>query len=693
MASDVRFPVLRSVEVRNYPMYPFPGLPDAPGFGAPILPGVTVVVGINGIGKTTLLNLLLWMLTGPRQPTKADLMRPGSGRHRRTNITNFQYFAARVGAPIPAAEATVVVSFGTETLRITRSLASLKLKSLWHNEAHLAHADEERYLDLVQELSGTNSEWDFDFVVRHLVFFLEEKAPLLWSEEGQFELLRILFLETALSGKCVVLSDEIAKLDSQIRNTTWQLSDTREALGELEEAAAEGGSAEDTLPIVEARLTAVREALVSLERREEEERSELDDLEKRAFETDQRLDEKRLELRQVEQQYFRESFPDLPVTTELTFGRLLAGDACLVCGSDPHRARERLRNLQANHACPVCETPDVGRKGKGSPASSLSKARLAKIEKEVAGLSDERDGTMGLLDQSRQRFADLKAEQRANWIERARLESLAADLQAQTQPIDERSLALRQRYEEADRLLTEKRNIVALKRKQYSALLAKAKDRIADVAAQVSKVFSGFADRFLEEDCRLEYTMHRRRIGESGAMLEFPSFVLQMGSATSKTLRTRDSASAVSESQKEFLDLAFRMAVMRTALDPTSATMLVIETPESSLDSYFVERAGQMLRNFTREGKAIRHTVIASSNLNRESMIPALLGLSEDSTQPTPAAEIDKRVINLLDIAAKPKALVQHLEHYEARLAAALKIPTKPPTKLPVKRKVPSRAR
>ena len=68
--------------------------------------------------------------------------------------------------------------------------------------------------------------------------------------------------------------------------------------------------------------------------------------------------------------------------------------------------------------------------------------------------------------------------------------------------------------------------------------------------------------------------MHRRQIGESGTFLEFPSFVLKMGSATSTTPRTRDAANAVSESQKEFLDLAFRMAVMRTALGRSVPTML-----------------------------------------------------------------------------------------------------------------------
>ena len=86
-----------------------------------------------------------------------------------------------------------------------------------------------------------------------------------------------------------------------------------------------------------------------------------------------------------------------------------------------------------------------------------------------------------------------------------------------------------------------------------------------------------------------------------------------------------------------------------------------------------------MLREFTRHGKTIRHTVIASSNLNRENMIPALLGLQGTDEQPTPAAEIPKRLINLLDIAAKPRALVRHLAHYNEQLADAIR--TEPPAR------------
>ena len=60
----------------------------------------------------------------------------------------------------------------------------------------------------------------------------------------------------------------------------------------------------------------------------------------------------------------------------------------------------------------------------------------------------------------------------------------------------------------------------------------------------------------------------------------------------------RDDLSEVSQSQAEFIDLAFRMALMTVAAEGGSAT-LIVDAPEASLDFLFAERcwrtAGRIL--------------------------------------------------------------------------------------------------
>ncbi len=670
MSSYVKFPVLRSIEVRKYSMYP--GGAGKDGFAAELLDGMSIIVGINGIGKTTLLNMILWMLTGPNAPTKGDLMRPGSGRHKRRKVSNFTFFASRVGNPIPDAECTLKFSVGDDTVTITRSLATLQIKALWHNKARRKDADESDYIALMQELTETKRDWDFDFLVRHFIFFLEQKAPLLWGEEGQFELLRILFLNESLSNDCVRLMDEIAKIDSQVRNKHWQLEDLRDEIDELRPGREELGDDTEDLEVSQHRWSAVRERLDVLTQSVDDALTSCQDLEKSDFEDEAALDDARQDLRRAEQRYFRGAFPQLPETSELVFGRLLANEACLVCGSDCHAARKRLVRLKAENACPVCETPQVA--GDGSSALvSLGAARLSDLERKVKVLQATYDDRRSQLAAAREMLVGLKNEQRAAWREEAVLSSIIADRTAQQLPVQAQMPSLQAQFAAQEAELEAERAELAKKRKRFRLLLAKGQQEIALVADKICKEFNQYAFSFLEEDCRMEYSMSRRRIGQTGALMEFPSFVVKVGSAAANGLQLRADATQVSESQKEFLDLAFRMAVMRTATGDASACMLVIETPESSLDTHFVTRAGSMLRSFTfgsNRSKTPRHTILASSNLNRENMIPELLGLGKPRA--TPKQEVRKRIINLLDLAAKPKALVKEYRAYQQQLRASL---------------------
>lgn len=647
-------------------MYPGDGT-DPKGFNVDVLSGVTVIVGTNGIGKTTLLNLLLWMLTGPYVPRKADLLKPGSGQHRRTHLKSFDYFIKRAQQLIPDGEATLGLVFGdSDRVVIRRSLSNLKILDLWHNDTQLMDADEDRYLDLVMELSRTTSDWDYDFVVRHLIFFLEEKASLLWSEQGQYELLRILFFEETLSSQSVELVDWINKLDSQIRNRDWQLDDDREELAALDAVAGGDPDTGDNLSALQTRLTTINEGLLELGFLEGRLANVVSELEKEVFADEQTLDELQLSLRRTEQAYFRQAFPKLPKTTELVLGHLVAGGTCLVCRSDSQAAYAKLRKLQEQHACPVCETPQME---DVAPVTPIAQKQLEVLQ----GQANERQRSLReksqRLDDARAGWLAVKNDQRAHWRDQAQLSGKVADLQSQLPPSDFAS-ALRAKVESAEQSLQEDRAKLQLARRHLNVVLRTAARRIKAVARNICDEFSTFATTFLEEDCVLEYVMDRRPVGQTGARMDFPSFQLKMSSAVANAPSIRSDAGAVSESQKEFLDLAFRMAVMRVASSQKSPCMLVIETPEASLDTHFVSRAGTMLREFTSDG-TIQHSVIASSNLNRENMIAELLGV--DSIAPKDrATAVRPRIINLLKLAAVPKALSRNLQEYEGRLKAII---------------------
>ena len=104
-----------------------------------------------------------------------------------------------------------------------------------------------------------------------------------------------------------------------------------------------------------------------------------------------------------------------------------------------------------------------------------------------------------------------------------------------------------------------------------------------------------------------------------------------------------------------------------------SRAMLVIETPEASLDAYFVDQAGALLRRFGAEGAPGQpgNVVVVSSNVNRQNMIAALLGFTEARAQWPKKTEVQKRVINMLRIAKKNAAMRRHQGLYENALEEA----------------------
>lgn len=204
---------------------------------------------------------------------------------------------------------------------------------------------------------------------------------------------------------------------------------------------------------------------------------------------------------------------------------------------------------------------------------------------------------------------------------------------------------------------------------QYESLLIGFRREIELLREKLTAYFAEYAGSFLAEKCELTFSPQKLQLGQGVEKVEFPLFAVQMTSAVSPSVgTTRRSVSDVSESQKEFIDLAFRMAVLKVhavAAGAACQAMIVIETPEASLDSVFIGNAGSMLRGWCEPGDTGTNSIVATSNLNRENMISALLGLRPEDEPYPPDDEIRRRILNLMAIAAENAALKTYRVHYQ----------------------------
>lgn len=123
------FPLLQHLAVERYGLYP--GIDKQGRFEVAFRDGLTLIVGANGLGKTTLVTMLFRMLTGT-----ADIDLPegriGSADLKVQNLDtrSRRQFAQRVNDGAQEAQARLVFQLGGRVLMVERRLTDLTLTGL-----------------------------------------------------------------------------------------------------------------------------------------------------------------------------------------------------------------------------------------------------------------------------------------------------------------------------------------------------------------------------------------------------------------------------------------------------------------------------------------------------------------------------------------------------------------------------------
>ena len=693
----IRFPVLRSLSVSGYGLFQNE---VSPGIEHAFQPGVSLVVGINGLGKTTLLNMMYRALLGPKDMSKDDVAL-SSSQHRLSPWRNPRYFRARVPDEAVNASVTATIGFGTRMLLVGRSLRTLEVSRL-ELDGVAEVASQDRYEDLARELSGTATFFDFAALLRFLVFFLEDRPELVWDQRSQFDMLRLLFYDTAAAKEAAEAYDQAQSADSNYRTRRVPVRAAESQLYAIE-AAEQTGLAQEMRATL-ASINAMRDHGRLQDEALGQHRAEEEDARLRREKALLDLEEARRAYEHEQQLHYAHVFPDIGETARHVFLNLLGGGGCLVCGNRSAAAATRVREFTEQGRCPVCEsTPE--RQEQVVPSGEFNARRLARRAVKVAELQQGVAEQDILLLGAGQAVREIVVSRQASYEEVRRLEARLAELRRQAAPgIEDIALAsdeedldfLREtvRKGQADlvRMLAER---VAAETR-YKSIKDSQAAAVDAAIARVKKCFRRIALTLLAEKCELAQGEMLRTIGQEGDRISFPTFDVLMTSGTfTRSLSRRGEASSVSESQREFVDLAFRMALMEAASGADGNAMLVMETPEASLDSLFVTEAGALFRRFAAGGGALGNVFIASTNLNSEGMIPALFGAEqppdpedsdpeaddfpirpsddrEDLPQPVPPDERRARIVNLLQLAAPNAALREHGAYYAGKLADAV---------------------
>ena len=652
------FPLLQQLTTKHYGLYP--GLDGQGTFDVTFREGLTLILGANGLGKTTLVTLLFRMLTGT-----ADIDLPGGRigsadlRVQNLDVWSRRQFAHRVNDGASQALAHLHFQLGGKQFSLERRLTDLELVTL-AIDGQAQAADEEAYRDAISRAANLGSFGDWVLVLRTLVFFFEDRRALVWDPGAQRQLLRALLLSPAAAQEWTRRERAILVLDSRMRNLQAALRREEKERAKTTQKITNAPGVRAALAAAETRLQQLHEQHERLVQRMEitegaRHRTRLDTLHAQANQ-----DKALRELERARLLAIDAHLPSADESIRFILARLMSDATCLVCGTgDVNAKRLALEAALEHRHCVVCDSslPPP------QHLTEITDERLHALKAAYTSFSIQATAQVLERDEANEAHLSTSTELAECVRELDETDEKVRTLMLQLPPDQRRVTDQQKKLEAFASMVTDLRAELKVERTAFAEFLGDHRARIAQFADDIKIKFGEAAHGFLFEDSQLSWAPLRMQVGQAGAdgaeAVEYPSFAVDLTGSDFGGLKRRDEPSEVSESQREFIDLAFRMALVHVA-SPESAATLVIDAPESSLDAVFVDRAALVLGRFARSGSSATNRLVVTSNLGAGQLVPKLLAeLAAPDNRMGP-------VVDLFHAGVPTRAMVEWKHQYEA---------------------------
>jgi DNA repair exonuclease SbcCD ATPase subunit len=634
---QIRLPVPERVTLHRFSLFE-----KRPTLTVSFGPGVTCIAGANGLGKSTFLTAMNFALTGI-VPEPGREFRGVEDYYRRTKAYSESFFRGRVQPDdVEAAYVELTVRVGSNRHIIKRSvlepdeLLSYEVRAnngaaVLDNDSTLtATAKHDVFKTRIVQECGLESFAQLVFLQHFVITFDERRELLFWGPRILPAALFIAFgLDPDKAREADRLQEEARKAGSLVRNYNWQASDWRRQLENLEKlsgdvvAESEGvGAAHERL--LEEQAEAARnvqrlmDELSSIGTRIAELSSELQG-------TRSSYDEKwRLRLR-------GHGHPSAhPVVTTS-----LEEQSCSLCGSDGPAVVEQIQAQIDDSRCPLCDSHLSSDADAAVPPAD----ELQIIDETIVSLQNELRHTESTRQDLNRRLA--KAQRHATDIAQSLAEYEEANELSILQGRGELDVVadryrsamadqLRRKEEQLQRRNDAQRRLRSLQRELVAAYSVAEESFVPDFM-QLANEFLG-----LSLDVELEARKNEVRL-----------LLSVQGS-------DRRGEGALSESQRFFLDIALRMALIKQMSRNEDRGALLVDTPEGSLDIAYEARAGDMFGLFVGD----EFSIVMTANINTSKLLERLarrcghaLMSVERMTSWTALSEVQSREEDLFDSA------------------------------------------
>lgn len=639
MSRNIYLPELLRINIINYSLYP-KGL----NYTYDFVKGINLVLGGNGMGKTTFVNIIKFGLIGLYRKAK-DLTRTYQGRAIvRRLLYPSDYFSARCDDSIQVSgEAMVTLHFRikNELFVVTRSLDSGMLLSVNINGQNVEGEviNEERYERLDKEdlqrryllfayetLIESHSNLTFDdliFFVNEILFFGENHNTVLWNEgidgrtDVQNELFNKYFNEPELDKERQEMSRQARYYDSLSRHKS---EDMRVIANLMKKLSADSAKKQEeqshTIDIIslKSQLEKLSAELSTIQYKQNSLRDEITilqgEINSESLQASKYDDEKKKLETELNESFWETLHPLYDIF---------------------------VKNIQLNHICPICNQSSDNLVNRANESTTKcfvcgNELRLTSDEslaaKYKAVLAAHKNIYQSIANKQRKIKAiedqqcDLDREFRDKDLQRRSLQQQLREQEFKRANSSEPD-KLQTLDDEYNKYAREKEEF----QKKSEEFDAKAKELTSKIQEEIllnvtrfSEIFASFAERFLGVKCALEYASYDGRPKRFYPIIDG---------------KVRKQEESLSESQRFFIDHSFRMSILSFFYKTPS--FYIVETPDSSLDLSYEQNAASVFLHFLKNPNII----IVTSNLNNSSFISHL----------TSNQNIKFSMVGLLDIA------------------------------------------
>lgn len=634
-------PSLKKLQIRNFSLYP-----GDLNFTYDFIEGVNLIIGGNGVGKTTFLNILKYALIGLYKKGTDVRRREYRGveyRYEKRINLPYNFFSNRMDSSVnynELAEVSLTFVVNKKTFEVTRDLFNPTIKKVLIKESGRTttlngtiisqydydslFSDRDKNVKTLkatlpwqyeEELGNESGHDSFDnliVLVNDVLFFSEQRETIMWDGFFQSKFSSIYFIEPTLLKQLEKAQLDGKYFDSLSRHKSEDIRAINKIFEKIKDNDSKNKEYKDLITDIEKLKKNADSGFKQLEKIQ----SERDQTEVRISKLhtiknqfNKNLDDLESQKRTEEEIIFSDLFKKVTPKYYDYLKSLKSSGDCPLCNNDlPKTMFEKIRNDDIH--CMMCGN-NIKNPLLASPKLTNVKKQIAdawqNIRKKEKEIILEEDGLRKLDDKFKDTNINLNGAQSDLRKAEFAIQQFQADGGSKT---DSEFKAMKAQIDELDREKEEAQKKSKAANTQAKKIIEKIDRQRLESTEKLSGMFNKFGNKFLGVPCELVYEDPKDDEGKR--------YLPRINKID------RYHEEELSESQRFFIDQSFRMSLLN--FFNSSSSFFMCETPDSSLDISYEKNAAKVYLEYIKQPNEL----IITSNLNNSEFLEYLIEEAKD---------------------------------------------------------------